>query len=208
MSENHLITAYSVIRNGQFIRNGKSIPVEEGETLGKTLKALYRHDEIAYPKFFKMDAMSKLAFLAAEWLEMESGFASQYRDEEIGVVMANASSSLQTDRKYQKTLGDFPSPGLFVYTLPNIAAGEICIRHKIQGENAFFISESFDPEFLYDYVEGLFLRKKIQACIAGWVECEEGRYDTFLYFIEKKQNSNSQTGLPHTPKQLETLYSS
>jgi hypothetical protein len=57
------------------------------------------------------------------------------------LVFANRSSSLDTDFKYQESINSqenyFPSPAVFVYTLPNICVGEISIKHKMQTENAF-----------------------------------------------------------------------
>ena len=78
-----------------------------------------------------------------------------YKPEDIGVVLANANSSLDTDIKYFETVKDIASPALFVYTLPNIVIGEICIRHNFKGENAFFIFEEFDAGFIQQYVSNL-----------------------------------------------------
>jgi len=72
----------------------------------------------------------------------------------------NASSSLESDEKHQEFIRDrkkySPSPSVFVYTLPNIMAGEIAIRHKIKGENTVFIFERFDPGFIFHYISELF----------------------------------------------------
>ncbi len=38
---------------------------------------------------------------------------------------------------------------LFVYTLPNILIGEICIKFKIQGESNFFVSQFVDYKNLF-----------------------------------------------------------
>src|SRR5690606_9811213 len=104
-------------------------------------KQVYKENNSAYPKFFKMDNLCKLAFLASEFLLEDSKIGSTTQ-ENMGIVLSNKSSSLNTDRKHQATINDkdnyFPSPALFVYTLPNIMIGEISIRHQIKGENVFF----------------------------------------------------------------------
>ena len=119
------------------------------ESSREFLKQAYQYLDLKYPKFHKMDLLSKLGIVAGELLvgnEEESALA------DLGIVMANRSSSLQIDEDFAKTIRNeenfFPSPSLFVYTLPNIVIGEICIRHKIKGENAFFILNKFDPCFI------------------------------------------------------------
>jgi hypothetical protein len=93
------------------------------------LKSAYRRLNIQYPKFFKMDSLSKLAFLSAEILLKDSDITTSYPSEMTGIILFNASSSLETDEKHQESIGDrgnyFPSPSVFVYTLANIMTGEI-----------------------------------------------------------------------------------
>ena len=67
------------------------------------------------------------------------------------MLLANAASSLHTDIRHQQLIdreGDqAASPAVFVYTLPNVVSGEICIRHKIQGgKSPFCITEAYQPE--------------------------------------------------------------
>lgn len=84
-----------------------------------------------------MDDLCKLGYVAAEYLLEGKTFAPL----EMGMLLANAASSLHTDIRHQQLIdreGDqAASPAVFVYTLPNVVSGEICIRHKIQGENTF-----------------------------------------------------------------------
>jgi hypothetical protein len=79
----------------------------------------------------------------------------------------------------------FPSPSVFVYTLPNILIGEICIKHQVKGENAFFVSEEFDSEQINNYVTSLFNQGKINACICGWVELLREKYYSLLFMVER-----------------------
>jgi hypothetical protein len=149
------------------------------------LLAAYNHFNIKYPKFYKMDQLSKLGWLAAELLLKDSFDTAAYEPETVGVVLSNANSSLDTDIRYFETTQDIASPALFVYTLPNIVTGEICIRHRFKGENAFFITEEFDAGFTVQYVNNLFNNNILQCCICGWVELLGNQYKTALFLVEK-----------------------
>jgi hypothetical protein len=111
--------------------------------------------------------------------------------EQVGVVLSNASSSLDTDIKYLETTKDIASPALFVYTLPNIVIGEICIRHQFKGENAFFIFDEFDAAFIEQYVSNLINNNNLQCCICGWVDILDETYKTVLFLVEKNKTPDS-----------------
>lgn len=178
---------------------------EENRLLNKFLKAAYKQLEIKYMKFFKMDSLSKLGLIGTELLIQNNPLLEKYQPEEISVVLANESASLDVDRKYYDTIKDpknyFPSPALFVYTLPNIMLGEICIRHKFQGENACFVQKEFDPHFLFDYGEDLMANREQKALIGGWVEVIGDKYKAVMYLIE-----NDGTELIHNPANLKSLF--
>jgi hypothetical protein len=103
----------------------------------------------------------------------------------------NSSSSLDTDLSYNQTIKDksnyFPSPSVFVYTLPNILIGELCIRHGIKGENAFFIFNCFEPQKILDLVHLLLDKDRAQACLCGWVEVLEDNFESVIFLVEKEQ---------------------
>ncbi len=127
-------------------------------------------------KFYKMDDLCKLGYVAAGYLLKDTA----YQPEKIAILLANTSSSLDTDCKHQAIIskdGDAAaSPAVFVYTLPNVVLGEICIRHKIQGENTFFVSQSYDEALLEDYARIVMAKGKLQTCIIGWCELFDGHY--------------------------------
>lgn len=150
------------------------------------LLSVYQHFDLQYPRFYKMDNLSKLGWLASELLLKGSFHPADYRPEDIAVVLSNANSSLDTDYKYMDTTTDIPSPSVFVYTLPNIMIGEICIRNTFKGENAFFLFESFDAGFLERYVHCLLKEDIARACICGWVELLGNDYKAALFLVEKE----------------------
>ena len=140
--------------------NGQPIATnEQGE---KMLVELYRRYVKDYPKFFKMDTLSRLGFIAAELV---------LQDQRVeAVILANRSASIKNHTDYLATItGEnyYPSPALFVYTLPNIVTGEIAIRHHIQGETSCYILEN--PEQLEPIILSQITSQS--PILAGWCEC-------------------------------------
>jgi hypothetical protein len=201
------ITASCVIRENRIFLNGRLLWKAPTVVLADFLLSAYQQFGFPYPKFYKMDQLSKMGWLAAELL-LGGGFADAgYRPEDVAVVLSNANSSLDSDYKYFATVGDIPSPALFVYTLPNIMIGEICIRHQFKGENAFFISETFDAEFIFHYVRDLMEAGNARACICGWVDVLGENYSAALFLVERKittlpfsaENMNSLVNIQNIP---------
>lgn len=190
-----LITSYCSINSHEIKLNSSVVYVQASPDPAEFLKSAYRHLFIQYPKFFKMDPLSKLAFLSAEILLKDMDVTTRYPLEEIGMILLNASSSLETDEKHQESISDrgnyFPSPSVFVYTLPNIMTGEIAIRHKIKGENAVIISEKPDAQTIFQFVDELFSRKRVSCCITGWVESYHDRLSSCLMLVENEEKAKS-----------------
>lgn len=146
---------------------------------------VYKHFELSYNRFYKMDSLSKLGWLASEILLTGTFNEKTYQPHQVSIVLSNANASLDSDQKYMASVADIPSPALFVYTLPNIVIGEICIRNSFKGETAFFVSENFDEDFIEQYVTNLFNNNSCQACICGWVDVAGNNYKAVLFLIEK-----------------------
>lgn len=180
------INASCVISDHVVYKNEVAVFENKQAALPDFLTAVYHHFEIKYPKFYKMDNLSRLGWLAAEILLKDSYPPGKYEPAAVAVVLANANSSLDTDIKYFETTRTIASPAVFVYTLPNIVMGEICIRHNFKGENAFFIAERFDANFFEQYVQLLFNNNNLQACVCGWVELLDDQYKTVLFLTEKE----------------------
>ena len=188
MPDDQYITASCIISNHVVYKDEIRVFEKNDMDLPAFLLSVYEHFKVKYPKFYKMDNLSKLGWLAAEVLLKHSFNTDKYQPGEIGIVLANASSSLDTDIKYFETVKNIASPALFVYTLPNIMIGEICIRHNFKGENAFFIFEEFNAGFIQQYVNNLFNNNILQACICGWVELMEDQYKAVLFLVEKEKD--------------------
>lgn len=170
-----------VIRNSKVFRNGELIfETEQDEKIGVFLKNIYKKLDHKYPRFFKMDKLSKLGYLGMEIL-----IQGEINDKNTALIFGNSASSLDTDEEYFESMKEFPSPSLFVYTLPNIVLGEISIRHKLRSENMFIILEKFDPGLFVDHAETLFREGKADNIVCGWVDLHNNDYDVFLWHIAR-----------------------
>ncbi len=130
------ISGICSIRDGRILRNGSRVMAPDATDSANFGTHAYEWLKPEYPKFYKMDMPSQLAFLAGEVLLRELPL-SGYDATTIALVLTSASGSLDTDLRYAASARTMASPALFVYTLPNIAGGELCIRHKLKGENTF-----------------------------------------------------------------------
>ncbi|MCH4823177.1 3-oxoacyl-ACP synthase [Gramella lutea] len=196
MSKELSIKNSLIIRESRVFRNGELIfEADQGLSTTKFLKKVYNDQKLKYSKFFKMDELSKLGYLGTEILTNGS-----IEDKETALVFANSASSLETDVAFAQTMEEFPSPSLFVYTLPNIMLGEISIRHQLRSENIFFISEEFDPLLFIDYTTALFQQEKVENVLCGWVNLHNNDYDVFLWKIA---NSG---GMEFNEEELKKLY--
>jgi hypothetical protein len=184
-----VITSYCLIRKGSVITASKKLEfAPDGKFFKETFKAL----NSSYAKFYKMDRLCKLAYLASEYL-LEGDFHKKYEPEEVAMVFSNSFSSIDSDIKHQASIADrnkyFPEPATFVYTLPNIMLGEISIRHNLKGENMFFVSEHFDPKIIVDYTSVLMNNSRHKASIIGWVDYTTTVLFAALFFIEQETAS-------------------
>jgi len=174
-------TESCTIQDSKITVTGKPVFESQSETFHDFAKDAYKCLELNYPKFHKMDNLSKLAFLASEMILKDEDHSR------TAIVLANRSSSLDTDFKYQESINSqenyFPSPAVFVYTLPNICVGEISIKHKMQTENAFFVLDEFDEQFLNDYAEQILLSGKAEKVLCGWTELYQENYKAFVYLL-------------------------
>ncbi|OAD91860.1 3-oxoacyl-ACP synthase [Aequorivita soesokkakensis] len=179
------------------------VPITIGaEDFSTFIKNAYKFLQTDYSKFFKMDNLSKLAFLAADVLLKKENLNEE--ENNIALIFSNKASSLDTDRKHQAAIENdaeyFPSPAVFVYTLPNICLGEISIKHRLYSENSFFIFARFNAEHLQLYANSLLRSGKAEKVLCGWVDLDENSYDAFLYLVEK------QGEIEHKTEEITRLY--
>ena len=147
--------------------DGRDIPF--AGTGKAMLTDLYKRYVGDYPKFYKMDRLSQLGFIASELLLQAEG-RERFKDcDDRAIILFNHASSIMADRQYLSSIETpgqfFPSPSLFVYTLPNIVAGELAIRNHYHGETTFCILPERQDEVM---------RQVLQACCQD--QCYDGLY--------------------------------
>lgn len=156
---------------------------------GNILDNFYRKEKISYPKFFKMDSLSKAGFIVSELMLREAGFDIETPKKDMAIILCNRSSSSDDDLIYLQSIKDkdnyFPSPSVFVYTLPNIVAGEMAIRNKIFGETSFYVSECYSKDMMLRQVNNVLSNQSVNYVLFGWVEALKGNYEVELTIIKK-----------------------
>lgn len=149
---------------------------QEGLEHHSLLTSLYKQMIGDYPKFYKMDGLSRLGFVASEiLLNAEKGET----EEEKAIIFFNHSSSIASDRNYKESIKDkdnyFPSPSIFVYTLPNIVTGEIAIRNHFHGETSFFILPDKDERLMEEILQASCRDAQSKSFLTGWIDYEDER---------------------------------
>lgn len=176
------VSKYIHIENGIIFENGKQIVDSNTTDFSEFIKQVYRNFEHIYPKFYKMDDLCKLAYIASELVLKDE------TEKDIALLFSNNEGSLDTDYKHQQSIQNndayFPSPAVFVYTLPNIAIGEVSIRHQLKSESAFFIASEYQADYMHKYTEHLLRTNKAKKVLCGWVHCLNGAYKACFYLVE------------------------
>ena len=84
---------------------------------------------------------------------------------------------MNADKRYEESIQDkdnyFPSPSLFVYTLPNIVTGEIAIRNHYMGETSFYVLPKRDQARMNEIIETAFWDPATTSILTGWLDDED-----------------------------------
>lgn len=171
--------------------DGEAFPVNAGQERNSLLTAAYKQMGGDYPKYYKMDGLCRLGFIASELLlraEQTGGTLPGGLDRSRAVVLFNRSSSVASDKRYLSSIADkdnyFPSPSVFVYTLPNIVAGEIAIRNGYHGETSFYILPEKDEQQMETLMRTAFMDRQTTSLLAGWIDYEDcGHFEADLYTV-------------------------
>lgn len=198
------ITPEEVVLDHQKLWEGnqnanEKLEEQEGAGHHSLLTSLYRQMIGNYPKFYKMDGLSRLGFVASEiLLNAEKGDTDVERREEEGlleeraIIFFNHSSSIASDRNYKESINDkdnyFPSPSIFVYTLPNIVTGEIAIRNHFHGETSFFILPDKDERMMEEILQASCRDAQSKSFLTGWIDYEDERHFEADLKIKKMRN--------------------
>ena len=210
--------------------DGNQLKIKEKTEEFSLLTAIYKQYIGGYPKYYKMDGLSRLGFVASELLlkaeadslsnqqnvivqtqlplgvpaDLQSaGKQGVNKNENLqhapiekllhefdrAVILFNRSSSIASDKKFLASIADkdnyFPSPSIFVYTLPNIVTGEIAIRNGYHGETSFYVLTDKDEALMQEILQTAFMDAQTKSAIAGWLDYEDAsHFEADLYIVE------------------------
>ncbi len=193
------INHYLNWHNETLSRNGSPLLQLPGTPAPEIPLRVYEQAGISYPKFFKMDLLSRVAFLATELLAPD---VSGIDKSKVAVALSSASGCIDVDKKYDESRKTLASPALFVYTLPNIMLGEICIRQGFKGEQMTTITERPNLDWMLFYIEDLLRYRHAEACLAGHVEATEAGLSATLLWV----SNNSSGAMPFNRQALERIF--
>ena len=162
---------------------------ERGEK--SLLTSIYKQLINDYPKYYKMDGLCRLGFVASELLLQAEKAESEVDNsvtKERAIILFNHTSSISSDKRYLASIADkdnfFPSPSVFVYTLPNIVTGEIAIRNGYHGETSFYILPQRDEKQMNEVIETAFVDRKTKSVLTGWLDYEDNEnFEADMYIL-------------------------
>lgn len=175
-----------VIGDGSVKVDGEVVFADENADYHAFIRDAFKAGGGQNMKFYKMDDFCKLAYVAADRLLDGIDFG----EEECGMVLSGRYGCLDTDMKHQQIIdseGDAgASPAVFVYTLPNVAAGEVSIRHHIKGENTWFWSDDRQMRDIRQYAGLMMAAQDLKYCMTGYFDCIAGKYEAVFKLLERQ----------------------
>ena len=196
------------ITESSFSVDGKAITVESGgAALVTEIFKKYLGDG---QKFYKMDPYSRLAYLSCcmaaqgpdgprEQDPAQTASSSVNREatvdiapEETALVLFTREGSLLADRRHLGTFcreGEYyPSPAIFINTLPNVVLGEIALKNRIKGETTLVMLSERDETTIRTVLEATLSFSSPRRLICGWVDCPaEDSFTADVRLLERRE---------------------
>ena len=162
----------------KLVLDGQTVPVESsGSALISEIYKKYLADG---GRFYKMDLYSRLAYVGTGLLARNS--LEGCDPEDIALFIFTQNGSILADRKHLSTFSDpeafYPSPAIFINTLPNVVLGEIAVKNNIKGETTLVILPGRDEAVMDRILQASLSATRPAAMICGWVDCPAE--DTFI----------------------------
>lgn len=165
-----------LVESSRILLNDKEVYSSESGDFQDFIRSAFKTVCAPNMKFYKMDSLSKLGYVASEVLL--DGI--EYGEEDCGLILSGVYGSLDTDIRHQQIIDTetdaSASPAVFVYTLPNVVEGEISIRHHIKGENTWFWSDDSTLSDVREYAALSMSAQDMKYCIVGHIDFLNGRY--------------------------------
>ena len=152
--------------------DGLAVPMENhGPSLVTEIYKKYLADG---SRFFKMDLYSRLAYAATGLLAKDA--LESCDPEDLALFIFTQNGSVLADRKHLSTFSDpkefFPSPAIFINTLPNVVLGEIAVRNNIKGETTLVLLPERDEAALHRVIDATVSATRPSVMLYGWVDCD------------------------------------
>ncbi len=153
---------------------------ESATDLEQELISEYKVSGIQHHKFYKMNNLCKMAWLlgrrSIDSLKKNISLPPSGKN---AIILYNYCSSLASDWPHASMLSkggmNRVSPSVFVYTLPNIANGELAIDLGWTGYTAFLIgSPEMDISLIYEQILMSFHQFDIDLALIGMIEVGTG----------------------------------
>ena len=165
-----------LVESSRILLNDKEVYSSDSDDFQDFIRSAFKTVCAPNMKFYKMDSLSKLGYVASEVLL--DGI--EYGEEDCGLILSGVYGSLDTDIRHQQIIDTetdaSASPAVFVYTLPNVVEGEISIRHHIKGENTWFWSDDRSLSDVREYAALSMSAQDMKYCIVGHIDFLNGRY--------------------------------
>ena len=141
-------------------------------------------------RFYKMDLFSRLAYVGTGLLAKDS--LKDCQPEDVALFIFTENGSVLADRKHLSTFSNpeefYPSPAIFINTLPNVVLGEIAVKNQIKGETTLVMLPARDDETIERIIQVSLSSTHPSVMIYGWVDCaSEDSFVADLKMLKYKQ---------------------
>jgi 3-oxoacyl-(acyl-carrier-protein) synthase len=136
----------------------------------ESLRALFSQKPTRFGRF---DQYTRLGCAAVGLALSDAGFDPNNKESKTGLILAGQYGSFVTDLDYQKTVyggGQFASPNLFSYTLPNIVIGECANQFGFMGPTYCIDSDNGRASQALHQASVYLETKTAEAMLVGWLE--------------------------------------
>ena len=126
-------------------------------------------------RFGRFDIYTRLCFSAAVLALKDAGMIEREGKQNVGVIVGSSSGVYDDDLAFfestRESGGEFASPNLFSYTLPNVALGEIAVFNGFTGPSFCVGNQPDDPGLsVIPAALSLLESGQWERIVVGWVE--------------------------------------
>ena len=161
-----------MIKPGEVILDGEALQFDSSGAA--MVSEIFKKHLSDGSRFFKMDLFSRLAYVATGLVAKDS--LKGCAPEDIALFIFTLNGSVLADRKHLSTFSDpedfYPSPAVFINTLPNVVLGEIAVRNSIKGETSLVMLPERDDTVIDKVIMVSASASRPSAVICGWVDCD------------------------------------